>query len=274
MTWRGYRVVVVTPAGRKRYLELLFPQILNYQIVDEYQLWKNTTDEQDLEYMDSLQTQYPDFVKTKTCGVPINGNSSIHYFFKECTEDNTVYIRFDDDIVVLDDIDAFKSFLDFRINNKNYFLVYATILNNAVVSHILQRHGKIAQIPRVGYNVMDQFGWQNPEFACSLHDQILSKPDLSSFRIGSEWLLYDYEHVSINCISWLGTEFRNQCNGVVAANEEPWLACEMPRKLGMINCIYGNYCVVHYAFFTQRDLVDREGYTEKYRFHRDLYNTT
>jgi hypothetical protein len=257
--------VVVTPAGRKRYLELLFPQILNYQIVDEYQLWKNTTNEEDLAYMDSLQEQYPGFVRARACGIPVSGNGSIHYFFKECTDDNTIYVRFDDDVVMLDTVDAFKSFLDFRIANKNYFLIYPTILNNAIVSHVLMRLGKIPRIEKTTYHVLDQAGWASPEFARQLHDYILAQPDLSSFRFGGKWDLLDNEQTSINGISWLGKEFRELCNGDVDPSEEPWLSASFPASKGLVNCIYGDYCIVHYSFFTQRELLDREGYTEKYK---------
>jgi hypothetical protein len=166
---------------------------------------------------------------------------------------------------MLDTVEAFKAFLDFRIDNKNYFLVYPTILNNATVSHILMRLGKIPPIQRTTYHVLDPAAWANPLFARHLHDYILAQPDLSSFRFGNKWDLLDNEQVSINCISWLGTEFREMCDGDVGWNEEVWLSTDFPASKGLINCIYGDYCVVHYSFFTQRELLDREGYTEKYK---------
>ena len=46
------RIVVVTPAGRKRYLEILFRYILKLRpIMDEYRLWVNTENNEDIEYM-------------------------------------------------------------------------------------------------------------------------------------------------------------------------------------------------------------------------------
>jgi hypothetical protein len=268
MPYNGYKVVVVVPAGRKRYLELMFIQILHYKqcgVVDEYHLWKNTTNEADLTYMDGLQKEYPEFVKARECPIPVNGNLSIHSFFKECVEDNTIYIRFDDDVVLLDTVEAFKSFLDFRIQNRQYFMIYPVIINNAIMTHIMQRHGVVKLKKQTTYDCMDGLGWADPEFAKELHDYVLAQPDLSNYRFGSNWLLLFNERVSINSLCWIGSDFKKLCDGNVGSDEEVSLSVDMPKSMGLINCIYGNYCVVHYSFFTQRDVLDREGYLEKYR---------
>jgi hypothetical protein len=268
MPYAGYKIVVVTPAGRKRYLELLFIQILNYKrcgIVDEYQLWKNTTNQADIDYMDGLQTEYPGFVKARTCPVPFNQNMSIYSFFKECVEEKTIYIRFDDDVVLLDTVEAFKSLLDFRIKNIKYFMIYPTILNNAVITNILQKHGLLTLSRLAGYECNDSVGWNDSAFAKELHDFVLAQPDLSNYRFRTQWLLLNNERVSINGLCWIGSDFKKLCDGNVGNDEELELSVEMPKRMGLINCIYGDYCIVHYSFHTQREVLDREEYLEKYR---------
>jgi hypothetical protein len=48
--FNGKKVVVVTPAGRKQYLEILFKYILNLKsVITEYRLWVNTTNNDDIE---------------------------------------------------------------------------------------------------------------------------------------------------------------------------------------------------------------------------------
>lgn len=278
--FEGQRVIAVTPAGRKAYLELLIPQLLEYHkegVLDEYHMWVNTTVESDINYMESIEQKYPDFVRLRYLpdDKPCRGNMSIHWFFKECTAPDTIYVRFDDDIVYLDTVSAFKSFLKFRVENPHYFVVYGTILNNALIAHILQRFNKVdLKAGIAGYACMDEIGWRSGAFAANLHDQIIRRitsPDpehlnepLAHFRFEGEWMLYHNERVSINCLSWLGSEFNRACQGNVGWDEEQEIASDMPNRLGLMNTIFGGYCCVHYAFYTQREFVDKLGYVEKY----------
>ena len=265
--FQEHRVVVVTPAGRQRYLEALIPQVQSMkEIVDEYRLWVNTTEESDIRYMQDIAAEDPDFITLEYLpeGVQHSGNMSIHHFFRNCQDPKTVYVRFDDDIILLDTQTAFQDFLQWRIENPQFFLVYGTILNNAVCSHLLQRYGKLdTNRGFAGYACTDATGWKDPSFAENVHRQVLSQPDLAYFRPGVNWYLHLYERVSINCISWLGTDFA-AFGGNVGADEEQWLSCDMPRILGRMNVIYGGYACVHYAFFTQRTHLDATDILDAY----------
>ena len=183
-------------------------------------------------------------------------------------------MSFDDDIIILDDIDAFKNFVEFRINNPNYFLVFANILNNSIISHIHQRFNNFdAKQGYAGYACMDNIGWNSATFGSNLHDQILATLEkdgnLTKYRFDKEWLLWDRERVSINCVAWLGKEFREITNGIVDKDEEQDIAVEIPKAKNKYNTIFGNYCCVHYAFCTQRTHLDYNGYEKKYR---DIFN--
>jgi len=262
----NYRIVVVTPAGRRRYLELLIPQIIKLRpVVDEYRLWVNTVDNNDIEYMKSVEKEYPDFIKLEYLTIPHNGNFSICSFFKNCTDLKTIYVRFDDDIIFVDKIESFTKFIEFRINNPEYFLVYANILNNAVISHIHQRLGNFNLDKGItGYSCMDNIGWNNQEFAVNLHNTILKEPvDLSKYYF-NKWILYFFERVSINCLAWLGSTFA-EFNGNVDRDEEQWLSVDYPKSVNKMNIIFGNFVVVHYAFYPQRELVDKTDILNRYR---------
>jgi hypothetical protein len=52
--FEGYRIVAVTPAGRRRYMKLLAPQVLASDLIDRYDLWLNTADAGDLAFMEAL----------------------------------------------------------------------------------------------------------------------------------------------------------------------------------------------------------------------------
>lgn len=215
--------------------------------------------------MQSVQKEYPDFIKLEYLTVPHNGTQSICSFFKNCIDKNTVYVRFDDDIVMIDDVDSFKKFLKFRVDNPQYFMVYANILNNSVLAHLHNRFGTLnTDHGFAAHNCMDDTGWKDPKFAENIHRQVLEKKDLSYFHFNKVWVLHDYERVSINCISWLGEEFA-QFDGVVGDDEEQWLASDKPSQIKKPNVIYGEFTVVHYAFYTQREHIDKTDILSQYK---------
>ena len=45
--YSGYKVVVNTAAGRRRYMRCLLPFVLSSPIVDRYDIWVNTLDKLD-----------------------------------------------------------------------------------------------------------------------------------------------------------------------------------------------------------------------------------
>ena len=52
---KKHKIVALTPVGRKKYMEVLFPQILKQRdFVDEYHLWVNTKNPEDLAYLNQL----------------------------------------------------------------------------------------------------------------------------------------------------------------------------------------------------------------------------
>ena len=259
------KIIIVTPAGRKRYLEILIKYILNLRdVVDEYRLWVNTKNEEDILFIEQLAKIYPEFIKLEYNSCLINQDNpgeSIYSFFKNCKEPNTVYIRFDDDIIRMEGLNEFKNFLKFRIDHPEYFLVYGNILNNAITTHIHQRKGNLnISSEIVSYDSNDIHGWNNAFFAENLHRQVLDKK-LNDFHFGI-WKLYNYERVSINCISWLGEEFE-KFNGIVHPNEEQWLSVNKPMNLEKFNVIYGDFVCLHYAFFTQRGYLDTTDILDK-----------
>lgn len=277
--YKDYRIVVVTPAGRKEYLECLVKQVLalcKAGFVDEYQLWMHTTNTDDIEYINSLELIHKKInIRRLPDGMSPRGNTTISHFYRDCTDSKTVYIKLDDDIVLLDDIEAFVRFLDFRISNPDYFIICANILNNAIISYILQHTGKLDNSTEnglVSYTCMDQVGWKNPQFAEKIHRQIIASDfDLSKFRVNTTWNLCNNERISINCISWLGSSFA-KFDGLVGSDDEQWLCEDKPRMDGLRNIVFLDYVVVHFAFYTQRNYLKSTDILDAYRNHLGLVN--
>jgi hypothetical protein len=268
------RVVAVTPAGRERYLRVLMPYIERMRgIVDEHQFWVNTCDPEDVAYIESVVRSDPGFYSAQHLADPKpdwHGNRRVRLireFFPACAEPGTVYVRFDDDICWIHP-GAMQRLLDFRLDNPQYFLVYPAIINNGRTAYLHQVMGKLPE--NLGEpNWTKSFdGYlltgRNPDIARVIHEHFLhylanGRCDELTF---GRYVLSNYEQVSINCISWLGSDFA-QFGGVVADEscdflEENWLTMIKPKELGRPNCIYGQSLVAHYAFHTQREHLESQ----------------
>lgn len=260
----GKKVVVVTPAGRRQYLDILFKYIVHLKpAMTEYRLWVNTINDQDIECMRKFQRDNEDFVTLEYLDAEEQKHfsatakeNSICKFYKNCCDPDTVYIRFDDDIVAMGDIDSFQDFIKFRIDNPQYFLVYANILNNALTSYLHQRNGLFDTAKGVcWYECLDRIGWKSGPFAEMVHSTILATPDLNVYKM-KNWHLFHYERMSVNGVSWLGDEFA-KFMGRVDKDEEDFIACAKPRELQKKNIVFGAFVCVHYAFYTQRPHLDK-----------------
>lgn len=260
--------VVVTPAGRRRYVELLYRHLASQRptgAFDRWQIWLNTTDAEDLAYLRGLARAHPDWIDARELTVPHDGSLSIWSFFAGACERGTTYLRFDDDIVWMEPgfVDAVMTY---REAHRDPFLVYGATVNNAVVSHLFQRFGAVGTAHgQAGYACMDDVGWNNGPFAEELHRAFLAalaSGDLGGWRFPA-WTLRDYERASINCISWLGDDFA-EFGGRVGNDEELWLSIEKPRELRRPNVIAGGKLCVHFAFYTQRPTLDPTSILESY----------
>jgi hypothetical protein len=261
-----YRVVVI-PAGRRRYLELLFAHLEAQKAdFDELQVWLNTTDQTDIAFCEAFAKGRA-WVALLYSEIPVVDPIpfSIFQFFQYCAKPDSVYLRLDDDIVYLEPGFIAKIFA-FRIQFPQFFLVYGNNVNNAITSHLQQRFGNLPFSPLVGYACMDPVGWGRGDFAEDLHTRFLAaiedgSTDAWRFR---PWILGYYERVSINSISWLGAEFE-KFSGVVDRDEEQWLSVEKPKMLGKPNIIFGDALCAHYAFHTQRVYLDATDVLSRYR---------
>ncbi len=266
---KEYKLVVVIPSGRQRYMEVLLPHILRQRpLVDELRLWVNTKDHQDLEYLNSLPSRYPGFISLEQCPPDeprIGMGWAIHHFYRNAIDPSTVYIRVDDDVAWMED-DFLEKIYNFRVNNPQYFLVYGNIVNNAVCDHLHQQRGVYPPEPVFGRACLDPNGWQKPEMAEGKHRTLLrniEEGNLELYKFEPE-VLDTYERVSVNCISWLGSEFK-KFNGEVQVDEEDWLSVVKPRDMRMPNCILGSALCAHFAFYTQREHMDKTDVLQAYR---------
>lgn len=253
MAINNNRIVVVTPAGRRRYLEILAPYVLGSRRVTVWELWANTEDEVDLDWMDALAAREPR-VKVVRGTWPWNGNASIGPYFMGATDPKCVYVRLDDDVVWTSP-GAIEHLADYRVAHPEPFLVYGGTVNSALTSWLYQRLGRVGTEHGVcRYEVLDKVGWEDPAFAVHLHRRFLADPVAGSWRL-PRWDLLDYERHSINVISWLGSDAVRWA-GEVGGDEEQYLSVVRPRQEERPCRIVDGPLFVHYAFYPQRLGVD------------------
>jgi hypothetical protein len=254
--YRGYRIVGITPAGRKKTLKILKEYTLsNRDVLDEHQLWVNTSNKNDINYINSLKKTYPDFFKLVYRDEADGRSRNIFKFFTEATAPNTIYVRFDDDVVFINNL---KKLLDFRIENPKYFLVFPIIINNAVCNHVLQKKGLYPEDkwPLMTFNCLGTV-WKNAKVAERIHRKFLK--DLRSENVDDYYFdKFDLkQRISINCMCFFGEEcafWSKEINH----NEEQWLTSNR------LTAICGESIVCHYSFHTQRWHLDKTDILKQY----------
>ena len=272
--YRDYRIVVCVPAGRRRHLAILFRLLEQYaSVVDRVDLWINTVDRADIRFAEEYKGGSIEYKLVRIPQSLVRTDvlwKSVCQFYRFACEEDTIYIKVDDDIVWLDSLEKFTDFLDVRIDNREPFLVSANVLNNAICTHLHQRFGNFPTDKGiVNWNSHDSLGLFNGPFAEVLHEAVWAElqkdPTLERFRIRPKtYELFHYERICINFIAWFGEDFA-QFKGKVPEEDELWLTMQKTKELQRPVVICGDFICVHYAFSPQREhLDDRTDYLQKY----------
>ena len=243
------KVISVTPAGRKDYIEILARHLLQHRsLIDEHHFWVNTDFVKDKNSIQSWCDAYPSFFKA----VHIDSKAprsvkTISNFFRAYCKPDEIYLRFDDDICWIRP-DCVKNLLEFRLANREYFLVYANTVNHTTCNLV---HQQLGCCPK---NIDFYF---KGEHASLIHHQFFE--NIHSGK--TQKYLFErhenkaHERMSVNCISWFGADLK-PINGILDGNEEQFLAVDYPKATGRINCICGDALVVHFAYSPQRKFLE------------------
>jgi hypothetical protein len=257
--------VVVTPAGRRKYMEVLAPRLLADPDVTRWELWLNTDHPPDIDWVRSLAAAHPEKVRVVEIPEPVGHPVAyrIHKFYRTACDVNSVYVRMDDDIVWYAP-GSISSLVHHRCVIPHHFLVYGNVLNSGLTSHLHQRFMRIPlDWGRVKYLCMDEVAWGNPQFAEKLHRAFLADPKPENWHI-PDWVLYDYERHSVNVISWHGADCA-RWHPHIGHDEEVELSVIKPQAEGRMCAIHGAGLFVHFAFYTQRDHLDATNILDCYR---------
>jgi hypothetical protein len=251
------KIVCVTPAGRRRYLRLLVPYLLACQALDRYDLWVNTPDPADRAFLESLAGIDPRIRLVEPPGAVPPGPGRIRHFWPLAMDSDTLYLRFDDDVVWLSP-SFFDTLLTCRLARPDAFVVAPLVINNALGSFVLQTFGKIVASRGLGPDRFDPIGWHSSSFAESLHRlllEILAAGELGRLHCGR--LPISANCFSINCVSWFGRDMAAVGGRFPESEDEEAAAgCTLALRAGRINLLETAAVAAHFAFFTQRLALD------------------
>jgi hypothetical protein len=275
---RDKKVVVFTPFGRELTASILYRYLKRDHeagVVDEWHLWMNTDPDQtrDVEYAGELAAEN-DWIKQvhleERPYYPKQLNTGLFYRFT--TDEDTIYVRMDDDIVWIDQ-DAVKRLVETRIDNPFPFVVFPIIWNNAVCSYYLQQG---EQMPswwgKVDCYCMDPVGWADKKFAENIHKHLLDcieKDVVDRLYLHTSIQLPVGLQFSVSSFAQFGSEYaktNGDLGNLQAVEEEGWHTMKQPYELGRPNMIVPNSLISHFSFYHQRDyLLKRTNILDRYR---------
>ena len=270
--FEGYDVVTVTPAGRRRHVELLLAYLLRDKgLIDEHHWWINTDNAQDQAYLHQISQQHPDFFHIMESAAPCppagaSRNARLAYFYPTCVEKKTIYIKLDDDICFMAP-DALRQLLEFRLRHPHYFLVHANTVNSPLNTSIHQRIGALQWQEMVEYDPFGN-GWRDGKLAIAIHQAFLA--DIENAQTTRwcfpRWEIPRPERFSINCCAWFGGDFQ-PFSAWYGQDDEERLTVELPHILRRSNAICGKSLVAHFSFGPQSKFLEKTGLLESYARH-------
>jgi hypothetical protein len=248
------KLIVVTPAGREKYMRLLSHYVLRSPEVAEWQLWDNCRNESDRAY---LRTLAGSDLRCKLKQLPdANGdNQAIGSFFQFCDDPDALYLRLDDDIVFIEE-GFFSKFTARATAERGRAIWFAPIvINNAICNFLLQQLSRVAISGPITCQAMCPHSWAYPNLPEALHPVLIEAVRggrLGDFRVPDRDVRLS--RFSVNAIGFFGAEKIALGDAFLppgCTEEEEWLSAVLPAKTDRPGKIFGDLIVAHFSFYTQ-----------------------
>lgn len=127
--YNGFKVKIMIFAGRQQTMELLMPQ-LKSDYIDEILIAKNTKNINDLKYINTLKDKYDKITYIELPENKIGNFIGWQYLYNYLMDEDTVYIKLDDDIIYLSE-NFFENILKYRFEHPEYICVFPMVVNNS-----------------------------------------------------------------------------------------------------------------------------------------------
>jgi hypothetical protein len=260
------KFIVVTPAGREKYLRLLAHHVLGSPLVSEWHLWDNCRTAEDRAYLHRLAASDP---RCKLKQLPgADGNFGIiGAFFRFCDDPDAFYLRLDDDVVHVEE-GLFGRMLERATAARGSAIWFAPmIINNAICGALLKELARVRIEGPISCQAMCPYAWAHADFPIALHPVYIE-----AVRTGrtADFYVPDRElratRFSINAIGFFGADklaLGDLFMPPGIQTEEEWLSATLPIRLNSCGKVLGDMTVAHFSFYTQErrvlqtDILDR-----------------
>lgn len=273
----GKTVAAWTPYGRATTVSILAKYMERDHaagVVDEWILYMNLDEEQqadDRSYAEQLAAEH-EWVRMveRPQRHPGPKQRSTGYAYREFVDPDTVYVRFDDDVVYVHP-DTVAALVRKKIEMQPSMCVFPIIWNNALSTWFLQAAGVVPmEWGQVSPYCMDPMGWANGPFAVRMHEKLIGH--IEAGTVEDCYLYQDMplklgDQFSVSCFASAGADYAAlETPGVLVPDEEEhWHTVHRPRVTGQPNILAGNALVSHWSFFPQRPFLANSGLLERYR---------
>jgi hypothetical protein len=261
------KFIVVTPAGREKYLRLLAHYVLGSAVVDEWHLWDNCRNAADRAYLHRLAASDPR-CKLKQLPGANGGFGIIGAFFQFCDDPDAFYLRLDDDIVYVED-GLFPYMLERATAARGSAVWFAPlIVNNTVCGSLIKNLSRVVIDGPVSCQAMCPYAWAHADFPIALHPVFIEAVEtgrLSDFHVPDREIRAS--RFSINAIGFFGAEKLALGDLFIppgSQNEEEWLSAILPLRLNSCGKVLGDMTVAHFSFFTQERRLLQTDLLERY----------
>lgn len=279
---QSYKVHIVIPAGRERYLSIMKKFIyrkMEEGLVDSLDLWLNTINPSDIAYCESMAAENQK-VKIYRLDEPITPTwesynaLQTHKFFKFAHQDDTIYIRLDDDITWVAE-DAIEKICQARVVHPDAFAIYPNIINSTMCTSWHQEIGALSEefgIVRrerpedLDWAYLDAFNYTDAGLINHIHNTFKKRYEegsLSAYYLPSK-SFEDFKHFSICSIAWWGKDKVSP-----GALEESQMAHELPKGFARPIWFCGDALMVHFSYHTQRTALEQD-YPEHLEFYKSI----
>lgn len=247
------KLIVVTPAGRERYMRLLSHYVLGSGVVDGWQLWDNCRNEADRAYLGKLAASDPR-CSIKRLPSADGGTDNIGDFFRFCDDPDALYLRLDDDVVFTEP-GFFERFKARALASRGKALWFAPlIVNNAICNALIQHLSQVTIEGLISFQANCSSSWAKADFPIAMHPVLIEavrSGRLEAFRVPDREVRLS--RFSINAIAFFGAEILEigELFHPPDQNEEEWLSSILPAKLNRPGLVFGDLLVSHFSFYTQ-----------------------
>jgi hypothetical protein len=247
------KLIVVTPAGRERYLRLLSHYVLASSEVSEWHLWDNCRMPSDQAYLERLAASDPR-CRIKRLPGANGGFAIIGDFFRFCDDPEALYLRLDDDIVFIEP-GFFPRFVErAKAERGKAFWFSPIVVNNAICAWMLKYFATLRLEGPITAQAMCPYAWASANLPRVLHPvfiEAVRTGRLDDFRTPDREVRL--ARFSINAVGFFGSDKAALGESFIApnGNEEEWFSAVLPARLNRPGKIFGDLAVAHFSFYTQ-----------------------